>query len=60
MCKNEKDIRLLKNYLMHYIGFLAAFASTDEGQKAILKCKPVFEMSLFIMDSITPPASAAE
>ena len=31
VCKNEKDIKLLKNYLLNYIGFLAAFASTDEG-----------------------------
>ena len=60
ICKNEKDIKLLKNYLLNYVGFLAAFASTDEGQKAILKCKPVFEMSLFIMDTVTPPTSASE
>ena len=31
ICKNEKDIKLLKNYLLNYVGFLAAFASTDEG-----------------------------
>ena len=42
------------------MGFLAAFASTDEGQRAILKCKPVFEMSLFIMDTVTPPAAASD
>ena len=60
ICKNEKDIKLLKNYLMNYLGFLAAFASTEEGQKAILKCKPVFEMSLFIMDTVTPPSSASD
>ena len=60
VCKNEKDIKLLKHYLVNYSGFLAAFASTDDGQKAILKCKPVFETSLFIMDTITPPAVASE
>ncbi len=60
ICKNEKDIKILKNYLLNYIGFLTAFASTDEGQKAILKCKPVFEMSLFIMDSVTPPSVASD
>ena len=60
ICKNEKDIKLLKNYLLNYVGFLAAFASTEEGQRAILKCKPVFEMSLFIMDTVTPPSSAAD
>ena len=31
ICKNEKDIKLLKHYLVHYSGFLAAFASTDDG-----------------------------
>lgn len=31
VCKNEKDIKILKNYLLNYVGFLAAFASTDEG-----------------------------
>ena len=58
VCKNEKDVKLLKGYLLNYVGFLAAFASTDEGQRAILRCKPVFEMSLFIMDTVTPPAAA--
>ena len=31
VCKNEKDIKLFKNYLDSYSGFLAAYASTDEG-----------------------------
>ena len=31
VCKNEKDIKLLKHYLVNYTGFLAAFASTDDG-----------------------------
>ena len=31
ICKNEKDIKLLKFYLNNYTGFLAAFASTEEG-----------------------------
>ena len=31
VCKNEKDIKLLKNYLVHYLGFLAGFASTEDG-----------------------------
>ena len=53
-------MKLLKGYLLNYVGFLAAFASTDEGQRAILRCKPVFEMSLFIMDTVTPPAAAQD
>ena len=60
VCKNEKDIKLLKNYLVHYLGFLAGFASTEDGQRAILKCRPVFETSLFIMDTVTPPAVARD
>jgi hypothetical protein len=58
ICKNEKDIKLLKFYLTHYFGFLAAYAYSEEGQKAILRQRPVFEMSLFLMDTVTPPTLA--
>lgn len=30
-CKNDKDIKLFKAYLTHYMGFLAAFTYSDEG-----------------------------
>jgi hypothetical protein len=60
ICKNEKDIKLLKFYLGNYTAFLAAFASTEEGQRAILKLKSVFELALFIMDTVTPPSQASE
>ena len=36
LCKNEKDIKLMKHYLSGFTGFLAAYASTEEGQKALL------------------------
>ena len=35
-CKSEKDLRLIKHFLLHYSAFLAAFAKSEEGQKIIL------------------------
>jgi len=58
ICKNEKDIKLFKHYLASYSGFLAAYASTEEGRGAILKLKQVFEHSLFILDTFTPLQAA--
>jgi hypothetical protein len=37
---------------------LAAYSYSEEGQKSILKQRSVFEMSLFLMDTVTPPALA--
>lgn len=54
VCKNEKDIKLMKNYLTHYSGFLAGFARTEEGINTVNKMKNVFEFSFFIMDTIQP------
>jgi len=31
ICKNEKDIKVLKAYLSEYFGFLAAYAYSDDG-----------------------------
>lgn len=59
-CKNEKDIKLLKNWLMHYTGFLAGFAWSEEGKRTVMKLKPTFEMSLFVIDTITPPVNTTE
>lgn len=36
MCKNEKDIKLMKFYLSKLTGFFAGYAYTEDGQKAIL------------------------
>ena len=30
-CKNDKDIKLFKYYLTHFIGLLSAFTLTEEG-----------------------------
>lgn len=54
ICKNEKDIKLLKHYLSFYSGFLAAYASSEDGCKNLLKYKPAFEFALFLMDTISP------
>jgi hypothetical protein len=39
VCKNEKDIKVMKHYLSHLTGFLAAFSTTEDGQKILLKEK---------------------
>lgn len=36
VCKNEKDIKILKNYLVYYSGFLAAYAHSEDGVKTII------------------------
>ena len=54
-CKNEKDIKLLKNYLCQYSGFLGGYAFSEEGVKTIIQLKSVFTMALFVIDTVTPP-----
>lgn len=46
---------MLKSYLLNYAGFLAAYATSDEGVKTVIQIKPVFTTALFIIDSVTPP-----
>lgn len=58
-CKNEKDLKLMKHYLLYYAQFLAGFAVSEEGQKTILKLKPVFEFVLFQLDTISLPQAGA-
>lgn len=38
-CKNDKDIKLQKFYLLNFMAFLSGFASTEEGSRQILKIK---------------------
>jgi hypothetical protein len=54
-CKNEKDIKLLKSYLVHYSGFLAGYSCSDEGIKTVIALKEVFTHALFVIDTVTPP-----
>ena len=35
-CKNEKDIKLMKNYLSYFSSFIAGFSSSEDGQKILL------------------------
>lgn len=55
-CKNDKDIKLQKFYLGHFMAFLSAFTSTEEGSKQILKIKQSFELALFILETVNIPA----
>lgn len=52
VCKNEKDVKLMRHYLSHLSGFLAAFSTTEEGQKILLKEKQLYDLSLFLTDTI--------
>lgn len=36
VCKNEKDIKLMKNFLCYFSSFIAGYSSTEEGQKILL------------------------
>jgi hypothetical protein len=36
VCKNEKDIKLMKNFLCSFSGFIAGYSSSEEGQKILL------------------------
>ena len=54
LCKNEKDIRLMRNYLAYFTSFIAGYSSTEEGQKILLKLKELYEFTLFMLDTITP------
>ncbi len=31
VCKNEKDIKMMKNYLSYFSAFIAGFSSSEEG-----------------------------
>jgi len=55
-CKNDKDIKLLKYYLTNFMAFLSAFTQTEEGCRQIVKTRQAFELSFFLLDTITIPA----
>jgi hypothetical protein len=52
VCKNEKDIKMMRHYLAHFAGFIAGYSTTEEGQKILLKVKELYEFSLFVLDSV--------
>jgi hypothetical protein len=45
-CKNEKDIKLMKNYLCHFSAFIAAFSVSEDGQKILLVRKNIHQYTL--------------
>ena len=55
-CKNDKDIKLQKFYLINFMSFLSGFTSTEEGSRQILKIKQSFELSLFLLDTVNIPS----
>lgn len=59
-CKNDKDIKLSKYYLSHFVAFLSAFTSTPEGQRQVQKIKQAFDLSLFLLETVSIPAIADE
>lgn len=36
VCKNEKDIKLMRNYLSNFSAFIAAYSTSEDGQKILL------------------------
>ncbi len=36
VCKNEKDIKLMRNYLNYFSAFIAAYSNSEDGQKILL------------------------
>ena len=52
LCKNEKDIKLMKNFLCYFFSFIAGFSSTEDGQKILL----VSLLSFYILDIETKGA----
>jgi hypothetical protein len=41
ICKNEKDIKMMRNYLTQFFGFIAAYSTSEDGYK-ILLVRPKF------------------
>jgi hypothetical protein len=36
VCKNEKDIKLMRNYLTNFSSFIAAYSTSEDGHKILL------------------------
>jgi hypothetical protein len=36
VCKNEKDIKLMRNYLSNFSAFIAAYSTSEDGHKILL------------------------
>lgn len=42
ICKNEKDIKLMRNYLNNFSAFIAAYSNSEDGQKILLVKNGIF------------------
>jgi hypothetical protein len=54
--KSEKDVKLNKFTLGYFFSMLAAFATSEEGQKHVAKVRQLFDFSVFLLESISLPA----
>jgi hypothetical protein len=55
--KGERDILSRKIFLNSFIKLLASFSSNEEGIKAVVLLKDIFELVLFCIEHLTPPAT---
>ena len=53
--KNEKDVKVSKFYLGYFYALVAAFSTSEEGQKLVSKVRQLFDFSVFLLESITLP-----
>lgn len=47
VCKNEKDIKLMRNYLSYFASFISAYSLSEDGQKILLVNGYIFMMIIF-------------
>lgn len=55
VCKNDRDIKLMKHYLNYFMAFLTGFAASEEGSKQIVKANQAFELAFFLLDTVNIP-----
>jgi hypothetical protein len=53
VCKNEKDIKMMKHYLSMFASFVVGVSASEEGRGVLLKLKELYELILFILDTIS-------
>ena len=53
--KTEKDIMNSWNYLAHLYKFLGSYTFSTEGLNAIVTHNNVFDFTLFLLETISPP-----
>jgi hypothetical protein len=58
ICKNDKDIKLCKFYLVNFMAFLCAFVSKDDQRsfQSVIHDHRCFDLALFLLDTVNIPA----